>query len=195
MFRGHKLKIEADVSASVASREPPKLFRPQKRKFLALLLRSFFIPVSAHLGEKEGEKGKKETRRKQQAARLGILWGEDGNGEKNRWIRVHTGTHLAYPRARFKATPLIVSAGQTRPKWANTRIPIQQTTILALFFHGIPAILMKNTTNCSVIRVQNATRLAPDTRVGYASRFDVYCRVKRKGSICDVCLSEVIAAR
>lgn len=61
MFRGRELKIEADVSASVASREPPKLFRPQKRKFLALLLRSFFIPVSAHLGEKEGEEGKKES--------------------------------------------------------------------------------------------------------------------------------------
>lgn len=64
MFRGRKLKIETDVSASVESREPPKLFRPQKRKFLALLLPSFFIPVSEHLSEKEGEKGKKETRRK-----------------------------------------------------------------------------------------------------------------------------------
>lgn len=74
MFLGHKLKIGADVSASEASREPPKLFRPRKRKFHALLLPSFFIPVSAHLSEKEGEKGKKETRRKaQQAARLGIL--------------------------------------------------------------------------------------------------------------------------
>lgn len=187
MFLGHKLKIGADVSASVASRKPPKLFRPRKRKFHALLLPSFFIPVSAHLSEKEGEKGKKETRRKaQQAARLGILWGEDGNGEKNRWIRVHTGTHLAYRRARFKATPLIVSAGQTRPKWANTRIPIQQTTIPALFFHGISATLMKNTTNCSIINVQNVTRLV---------RFDVYRRVKRKGSICDFRLSEVIAAR
>lgn len=41
--------------------------------------------------------------------------------------------HLAYPRARFKVSPLIVSTGQTRPKWVNTPIPTQQTSAVPLF--------------------------------------------------------------
>ena len=43
--------------------------------------------------ERESERGGRGGEEKQKPARLGILWGEDGNDERNRWIRVHTGTH------------------------------------------------------------------------------------------------------
>lgn len=72
MFRGHKLKIEADV----ASREPPKLFRPQKRKFLALFCFLLFSSPSARTLVKKKERREKKKRGERRSKPRGSVYFE-----------------------------------------------------------------------------------------------------------------------